>query len=831
VASGAVLYRRSSGSGAPEAQTLAALKSDLALTGTNAGDQVLGALADSVATTVAGLKADFNALLAAMRAPSVGTPMLTPAGTPVIALSTTTVSHAEGDSGSTAYVFTVTRGSGDITGTSSASWAVTGSGGSPASASDFLGGVLPSGSVSFGPGVTSQDITVNVVGDASVETDETFTLTLSAPVNATLGTATATGTITNDDTLPVVAMTTTTLSQAEGNSGLTNFLFNVGRSGNLAASSAVNWAVTGSGGNPANAADFAGGVLPSGTLNYASGDTTQTITVQVAGDVTVETDETFTVTLSSPTGATLGTATAVGTITNEDVSGTARAAPTLGYPTPQTTNPATVTIKLPADWISGDVLKLDRSASSSMSSPTTLSHTLTDADAAAGTVSIGLSGVTLSGVTYFQAYETGSANKSNIVAWGDAVAPTITTSSTQSVTETLALAVTLAATDAGAGVPAVASDGTTPGWFISGGADQLQFEISGTTLRWLNNATQATGSPADQGVNNVYDVIIGAIDYSGNLTAKAIAVTVNAADLSPTAFSLGDQSGAALSTVYTSTAIQVLDVTSGVNVPGSVTGGEYRIDPTGTGSSYGDWTAAGSFATHLNELIQVRGTASGSYSTNVDVVLSIGSGPAVTDTFTIQTIANPSSVPWTVGSVYTGSTAGTTITVNNVNFPATGTGILRVRAGQLVSGVTVGGVACTQVGSATTTGPKASMWRVPIAASGNKTVVLTVFGATSLSFDVGVLNTTDPVPAATAFRDWGFRSDPQTTGTTLTCPTNGIIISLGVANGTTPTWQAPATAENSDSGQQFGTSSSRANDDPSFTGGNGGAIIAASWNP
>jgi hypothetical protein len=42
-------------------------------------------------------------------------------------------------------------------------------------------------------------VAVAIAGDTAYEADETFTLTLSNPVNATLGTATATGTITNDD--------------------------------------------------------------------------------------------------------------------------------------------------------------------------------------------------------------------------------------------------------------------------------------------------------------------------------------------------------------------------------------------------------------------------------------------------------------------------------------------------------------------------------------------------------------------------------------------------------------------------------------------------------
>jgi len=55
------------------------------------------------------------------------------------------------------------------------------------------------GTLVLAPGQTSKIVSVPVIGDDDFEPDETFTLTLSNPVNATLGTATATATITNDD--------------------------------------------------------------------------------------------------------------------------------------------------------------------------------------------------------------------------------------------------------------------------------------------------------------------------------------------------------------------------------------------------------------------------------------------------------------------------------------------------------------------------------------------------------------------------------------------------------------------------------------------------------
>jgi len=76
--------------------------------------------------------------------------------------------------------------------------------------------------------------------------------------------------------------------------------------------------LTGFGINQANNTDFVGGTLPTGTVSFAAGETSQTITVNVSGDTSVELDEEFIVTLSTPTNATVTTGTAKGTITNDD---------------------------------------------------------------------------------------------------------------------------------------------------------------------------------------------------------------------------------------------------------------------------------------------------------------------------------------------------------------------------------------------------------------------------------------------------------------------------------------------------------------------------------
>jgi len=239
-----------------------------------------------------------------------------------LAIAATTASQTEGNSGSKAFTFTVNR-SGSTTGANNVNWAVTGTGTNPANATDFVGGVLPSGTVSFAAGQTSKVITVNVQGDTTVEPNETFRVTLSNPNNgATITTATAQGIIQNDDSVAIatnLAITATNANRPEGDGWSTPFTFTVNRSGSTTGANNVNWTVTGVGTNPANATDFVGGVLPSGTVSFAAGETSKIITVRVKGDTTPEPNETFRVTLSNPTnGATITTATAQGIIQNDD---------------------------------------------------------------------------------------------------------------------------------------------------------------------------------------------------------------------------------------------------------------------------------------------------------------------------------------------------------------------------------------------------------------------------------------------------------------------------------------------------------------------------------
>ena len=224
---------------------------------------------------------------------------------------------SEGDSGSTAFTFTVTRSGTE--GSRTVDWAVTGSGANPADASDFAGGAFPNGTVSFSDGEATATITVNVAGDSDIEPDEDFTVTLSnASGNAEISGATASSTIDNDDVQIDIAILTDDADKAEGNSGTTSFNFLVTRTGDTSGISTVDFNVAGATTNGASASDFDGNALPSGTVTFNPNDTQATITVLVAGDTVVESDEGFTVMLSDAVNAEIVTASASGTIRNDD---------------------------------------------------------------------------------------------------------------------------------------------------------------------------------------------------------------------------------------------------------------------------------------------------------------------------------------------------------------------------------------------------------------------------------------------------------------------------------------------------------------------------------
>jgi len=222
------------------------------------------------------------------------------------------------DTATSTHTFTVTR-TGDLTIAATADWAVVANG--DLTADDFSGGILPSGTVEFAADETTKTISIEVQGDHDVEADEDFTVTLSNPsANVVLKTDTATSTIANDDSDWSIATDDTSKDEGDS-SGSTTFTYTVTRTGETDRAATIDYAVTGSGTNAAGESDFSGSTLPSGTLNFAAGDSSKTITVELAPDDVKEEDEEFTVTISNPTGDgqhEITTATASSTIANDD---------------------------------------------------------------------------------------------------------------------------------------------------------------------------------------------------------------------------------------------------------------------------------------------------------------------------------------------------------------------------------------------------------------------------------------------------------------------------------------------------------------------------------
>ena len=217
----------------------------------------------------------------------------------------------EGSSGSKNLVFTVTL---DKASTTPVTIAYATSNGTASAGSDYT---AKSGTVTFAAGVTSQQISVPVLGDTAVESNETLTLTLSNPTGATIADGSAVGTITNDDVAPVVPpkVTISDATVTEGASGSKNLVFTVTL--DKAAAAPVSVAYATSNGTATAGTDY---TAKTGTLTFAAGVTSQQISVAILGDTAVEQNETFTVTLSNPNGVTIADGSAIGTITNDDVT-------------------------------------------------------------------------------------------------------------------------------------------------------------------------------------------------------------------------------------------------------------------------------------------------------------------------------------------------------------------------------------------------------------------------------------------------------------------------------------------------------------------------------
>ncbi|MEG3984900.1 DUF4347 domain-containing protein, partial [Microcoleus sp. T3B2] len=137
------------------------------------------------------------------------------------------------------------------------------------------------------------------------------------------------------------AITINAASDTEGNTGVKTPIFTVTRSGNTTFSSSVSYDITG---NATNGSDYnnIGGTSEAtgikGTIDFAPGETSKTLIMDVLGDTLPESNEDIIVTLSNPIAPgpkpTITTATVKGTIIDDDTPGNTSTTPT---PTPTPT--------------------------------------------------------------------------------------------------------------------------------------------------------------------------------------------------------------------------------------------------------------------------------------------------------------------------------------------------------------------------------------------------------------------------------------------------------------------------------------------------------------
>jgi len=217
-------------------------------------------------------------------------------------LSINDVSIAEGHSGTSILNFTVTL-SATSSLTVTANYAT--ANGTATAPSDYT--AIASTLLTFNPGDTSKTVAVTINGDVSFEPDETFTVNLSNPVNATISKSSGTGTIQNDDVLGgFFSFSSATYSVSEATGLVT---VTVVRTNDVTQAANVDYATDDTGAstncaalNTLLASQRCDYISVFGTLRFAANETQKTIDIPINLDGYTEGPETFTVKLSNSTG-------------------------------------------------------------------------------------------------------------------------------------------------------------------------------------------------------------------------------------------------------------------------------------------------------------------------------------------------------------------------------------------------------------------------------------------------------------------------------------------------------------------------------------------------
>jgi hypothetical protein len=169
-----------------------------------------------------------------------------------------------------------------------------------------------SGTLTFAPGETIKIISVPVHGDRVAEWDETFFVNLSGATNVTIADGQGIGTILDDE--PRISVSDVTRLEGK-NRQTTLFVFTVSLSTAYDQPVTMSFA-TANGTATTSNNDY---VAKTGTLTFAPGETSKTITIEVKGDSRKEANETFYLDLTGLSSNGLFTRSrGIGTILNDD---------------------------------------------------------------------------------------------------------------------------------------------------------------------------------------------------------------------------------------------------------------------------------------------------------------------------------------------------------------------------------------------------------------------------------------------------------------------------------------------------------------------------------
>ena len=362
--------------------------------------------------------------------------------------------------------------------------------GTATSATDYT--AVTAGTLTFQAGEVRKTLNVAVRGDAADEDHETVVLRLSSASNATLtgggASLDGTGTITDDDAAPTVSVAdAAAVAEGDDPATTTDMSFTVTLSAASGRTVSVPYTL---GGTAQAGADYRGGT--SGTLTVAAGSASGDIVVAVRGDVVDEPNETVTVTLGTPTNATVssapGAGTAAGEITDDD--GTPVATLTL--------TPSTI-------------------GESGAGNVSTVTAALSGASSEAVTLTVSTTG----------AAHTLSANKTLTIAAGETASTgTVTVTATDNDVDAADAAVTVSASASGGGIAAPADAALT---VRDDDARGVTVSRAAVTVREADD-TGTTGTAEHRAT---YTVVLRSEPAGGTVTVNVASGAAGTATVSP----------------------------------------------------------------------------------------------------------------------------------------------------------------------------------------------------------------------------------------------------------------------------------------------------------